>query len=208
MIGGGKGRKYVGTPLVSVWARSRTDFGFGGNGGKLSFFPLIKSFLGAVLVAKLEVGDWRQLATTCNSSDLIPAPCLHSLLSPPSLSLSSFVARSPILAMQEAFLYTGQERDDIPGDVTRIRVVDPSVTRIPPLQNLSKLEEVELCEGVEEIGESAFRDCASLRRITIPSTVERILKHAFSNCTQLEEVELCEGLLEIGFGAFRCCLSL
>ncbi|KAL7525319.1 hypothetical protein ACHAXR_002981, partial [Thalassiosira sp. AJA248-18] len=106
---------------------------------------------------------------------------------------------SAILAMQEAFLYTGQERSAIPNDVTRVRV-DPSVTRIPvgAFQNQKKLEEIELFEGLEEIGVCAFYDCVSLRRITIPSTVARIPDYAFSDCRKLEEVELSEGLLEIG----------
>ncbi|KAL7540551.1 hypothetical protein ACHAXR_010894 [Thalassiosira sp. AJA248-18] len=111
--------------------------------------------------------------------------------------------------MPEFFLYMGQERDDIPDDVTRVRV-DHSVTRIPfgAFSSLKKLVEVELCEGLEEIGNRAFYECVSLRRITIPSTVLRILNYAFSNCTQLEEVELCEGLLEIGEYAFYKCASL
>ncbi|KAL7523122.1 hypothetical protein ACHAXR_000034 [Thalassiosira sp. AJA248-18] len=85
-----------------------------------------------------------------------------------------------ILAVPEAFLYTGQERGAIPRDVTRIRV-DPSVTRIPEeaFKNLYRLVEVEICEGVEEIGRGAFWNCQSLRRITIPSTITRILDGAF-----------------------------
>ncbi|KAL7524290.1 hypothetical protein ACHAXR_000511, partial [Thalassiosira sp. AJA248-18] len=104
--------------------------------------------------------------------------------------------------MQEAFLYTGQERNAIPSDVTRVRV-DPSVTGIPPraFQDLRKLEEIELCVGVTDIGESAFRRCLSLRRITIPSTVAWIPDYAFYDCRKLEEVELSEGLLEIGANA-------
>ncbi|KAL7527122.1 hypothetical protein ACHAXR_001813, partial [Thalassiosira sp. AJA248-18] len=113
------------------------------------------------------------------------------------------------LAIQEVFLYTGQETADIPSHVTRIRV-DASVTRIPPgaFQFLSKVEEVELCEGLLEIGENAFRGCFSLRSIAIPSTVARIPDCAFYYCTQLEEVGLCEGLLEIEANAFGYCESL
>ncbi|KAL7527088.1 hypothetical protein ACHAXR_004208, partial [Thalassiosira sp. AJA248-18] len=113
---------------------------------------------------------------------------------------------STITTMQEAFLYTGQERAAIPDGVTRVRVA-PSVTRIPPglLSSRKKLEEVELCEGLEEIGEYAFSGCLALKRIRIPSTVTRILDYAFSDCRKLEEVELSEGLLEIGANAFILC---
>ncbi|KAL7536760.1 hypothetical protein ACHAXR_008462, partial [Thalassiosira sp. AJA248-18] len=111
--------------------------------------------------------------------------------------------------MQEAFLYTGQAAAVIPRNVTRIRV-DPSVTRIPPrtFEGLRTLEEVELCEELEEIGERAFRECVSLRRIKIPSTVARILNETFRFCVKLEEVKLCEGVEEIGRYAFSGCTSL
>ncbi|KAL7542975.1 hypothetical protein ACHAXR_012277 [Thalassiosira sp. AJA248-18] len=110
------------------------------------------------------------------------------------------------LAIQELFLYTGQERATIPKDVTRIRV-HSSVKIIPPHAFLeqTKLEVVELCEGLEEIGEHAFHGCVSLRSIIIPSTVAWIFNYAFHNCTMLEYVELGEGLLEIGAGAFSFC---
>ncbi|KAL7523391.1 hypothetical protein ACHAXR_000156, partial [Thalassiosira sp. AJA248-18] len=116
---------------------------------------------------------------------------------------------SAILDIQEVFLYTGQERSAISSDVTHIRV-DPSVKRIPPeaFERLKKLEEVELCEGVEDIGSRAFYRCVSLRWITIPSTVARIRRHTFLMCKQLEEVELREGLREIGPRAFSYCESL
>ncbi|KAL7523523.1 hypothetical protein ACHAXR_000222, partial [Thalassiosira sp. AJA248-18] len=93
--------------------------------------------------------------------------------------------------------------------VTRVRV-DASVTRIPPraFLGLKKLEEVELCEGMEEIGGQIFFNCRSLRRITLPSTLLRIPDYAFYLCQKLEEVELSEGLLEIGADAFGLCESL
>ncbi|KAL7524132.1 hypothetical protein ACHAXR_000449, partial [Thalassiosira sp. AJA248-18] len=103
----------------------------------------------------------------------------------------------------------GQERAAIPEGVTCVRV-DPSLTRIPPrtFQGLGKLEEVELCEGVEEIGDHAFWGCVSIRRITIPSTVARIHNYAFRDCTKLEEVQLPEGINEINLWAFQDCHSL
>ncbi|KAL7541836.1 hypothetical protein ACHAXR_011247 [Thalassiosira sp. AJA248-18] len=113
--------------------------------------------------------------------------------------------------MQEAFLYTGQERWTIPSGLTRVRV-DPSVTRIHPraFEDQEELVEVEFCEGVEIIGWRAFYQCVSLRSITLPSTVAvaGISDRAFSLCKKLEEVKLSEGLLEIGAYAFSECKSL
>ena len=68
--------------------------------------------------------------------------------------------------------------------------------------------EVELCEGLNVIGRRAFRDCKSLKRITISSSVRSIGSLAFAGCLKLDEVELNEGLEEIGYDAFRDCNSL
>ena len=74
--------------------------------------------------------------------------------------------------------------------------------------NNCALEEVELCEGLFEIGERAFSRCKSLKRINIPFTVAKIHDYAFQSCDALEEVELCDGLLEIGNRAFMHCNTL
>ena len=58
--------------------------------------------------------------------------------------------------------------------------------------------EVELCEGLLEIGMGAFRGCNALKTINIPSTVRVINDGALHDCQQLEEVKFCEGLQEIG----------
>jgi len=70
------------------------------------------------------------------------------------------------------------------------------------------LEDVELREGLPEIGEEAFTNCKELKRITIPSTVIQIGQRAFYGCDKLEEIELNEGLLEIGKSAFHGCTTL
>mmetsp|Transcript_27945 Transcript_27945/g.59601 ORF Transcript_27945/g.59601 Transcript_27945/m.59601 type:complete len:562 (-) Transcript_27945:143-1828(-) len=106
----------------------------------------------------------------------------------------------------EVFLYTGEGGARVPDDVVRVRV-DPSVTAIPEdaFRNREKLEEVELCEGLREIGERAFINCIRLKRIRIPSTVMVINSHAFCSCFQMAEVELCEGIQEIREFAFSNC---
>ena len=93
-------------------------------------------------------------------------------------------------------------------------------------------DELKHFTGVEELGVAAFRNCASLRRITIPSHVrvigdfafdgcyelnniiftegqlERIGAHAFSLCTSLQQVELPSTVTELGESAFYYCISL
>ena len=97
----------------------------------------------------------------------------------------------------------------VPDDVARVRV-HPSVTIIPQraFYACDKLEEIELCDGLLEIGERAFQYCRSLGSISIPSTVTMIRRSAFNVCEKLETIQLNEGLLEIGDYAFYSCKSL
>ena len=78
----------------------------------------------------------------------------------------------------EVFVYT--EGAVVPKDVVRVRV-HSSVTVIPDyvFQARKKLEEVELCDGLLEIGEETFDECKSLKKIDIPSTVTKIGEYAF-----------------------------
>lgn len=62
--------------------------------------------------------------------------------------------------------------------------------------------EVELPEGLEKIGGSAFCWCENLEKINIPSTVTEIGEYAFGNCDKLTSVTLPDGLKELGEEAF------
>jgi len=79
----------------------------------------------------------------------------------------------------EVFTYT--EGAMVPEDVVRVRV-HPSVTVIPEkvFKERTKLEEVELSEGLLKIGAQAFEYCNKLKRINIPSTVAIIEGWAFA----------------------------
>lgn len=74
--------------------------------------------------------------------------------------------------------------------------------------NCTKLEHVELSEGLEDIGTDAFLDCKLLNRINVPSTVKVIRERTFRGCVELVHVELEDGLEQIMDCAFECCMSL
>ena len=85
----------------------------------------------------------------------------------------------------DVFVYMGGNWGSVPRHTTRLRV-HPSVTVIPEhafTNAFKRLEQVELCEGVLEIGEGAFSGCKSLKQITLPSTLKRIRQHAFYETT-------------------------
>jgi hypothetical protein len=81
----------------------------------------------------------------------------------------------------DVFVYTGLGGEDVPQDVVRVRV-DPSVASIPAdaFYQRRKLTEVELCEGLVEIGNHAFAWC-SITKIIIPTSLRRINNEAFYN---------------------------
>ena len=61
---------------------------------------------------------------------------------------------------------------------------------------------------VTEIGNSAFKNCTSIRTINLPETLKRIGKYAFKNCTALTAMTLPNGLESIDFAAFQGCSSI
>ncbi len=75
-------------------------------------------------------------------------------------------------------------------------------------QDRAPLAEINIPDGVKEIGESVFSFCRSLNRICIPGSVEKIGEGAFAGYDRLETVCICEGVQEIGGCAFQECTAL
>lgn len=50
------------------------------------------------------------------------------------------------------------------------------------------LTEIDIPEGVEQIGENAFYGCKNLQRVYIPASVSRIYAFAFSRCANLHTI--------------------
>lgn len=67
---------------------------------------------------------------------------------------------------------------------------------------------VEIPEEVMEIGEKAFFDCRSVKKIWIPESVQVIGNGAFANCRNLEEIKLPISLTKIRSNTFCGCHSL
>jgi hypothetical protein len=106
----------------------------------------------------------------------------------------------------EVFVYTGAGGAEVPDDVIRVRV-DPSVTSIPPraFYERKKLAEVELCEGLVEIGKDSFSWCDhSITKINIPNSLKRINDYAFA-CSLRCSIRLHDGIESIEEYAFGAC---
>ena len=61
---------------------------------------------------------------------------------------------------------------------------------------------------ITEIGMTAFYECTSLTKVTIPDGVTSIGVEAFNRCTSLTDIVLPDSLTNIGDGAFANCTSL
>jgi hypothetical protein len=107
----------------------------------------------------------------------------------------------------EIFVYTGEVGALVPHNVVRVRV-DPSVTSIPEKAffQRKKLTEVELCEGLVEIGRGSFQCCGlSITKINIPNSLRRINDWAF-DCSLRTPICLHDGIETIGENAFARCI--
>ena len=61
---------------------------------------------------------------------------------------------------------------------------------------------------IVSIGDSAFRDCTTIKKIIIPNGVTILKQYAFKNCTSLSEIVLPESITTIEYQAFYNCSSL
>lgn len=93
----------------------------------------------------------------------------------------------------------GQTSYAVPNDVVRLQGGS---------FNFSFLTEIELPEGLKEIGDIAFQDCRELRFVTIPDSVESMEFGAFLHCRSLQSVSLGTGLQALPEGAFEGCEAL
>ena len=61
---------------------------------------------------------------------------------------------------------------------------------------------------VETIEDYAFKDCSSLKTITIPKDVSEMGSYVFWNCTSLESIKISANVSKIGSRMFRGCPNL
>ena len=75
-------------------------------------------------------------------------------------------------------------------------------------ESCRSLEEIELPEGITQIGEGAFQDCTGLSGIELPDSVTSLGKYAFNGCTGLTGIELPDGVETLESYIFAGCTNL
>ena len=73
---------------------------------------------------------------------------------------------------------------------------------------IKEFTELQHFTGLRSIGEAAFEDCHSLKRVVIPDNVTSIDKLAFNRCKALESITIGKNIKTIGDEVFYDCSSL
>lgn len=100
---------------------------------------------------------------------------------------------------------------DAPWYSEKIRAIQLSerITRIGGFAFLdAPIDEVNIPDGVKEIGSGAFENCCDLEAIFVPPSVTRIEEYAFSGCQKVSSIKGMQGVKEIGRKAFSFCRKL
>lgn len=66
----------------------------------------------------------------------------------------------------------------------------------------------QIADGIEKIASAAFRQCANLTKITLPSSVKTIGESAFAECSSLTTINIPANVESVGEYAFRNCTNL
>lgn len=72
----------------------------------------------------------------------------------------------------------------------------------------SHLEDIQFSALVQNIGNSAFKNCQNLKTLSLGENVEVLGSYSFENCINLETVYIPESLKLIGFKVFNHCYKL
>lgn len=73
---------------------------------------------------------------------------------------------------------------------------------------LENIEELKIAEGIEEIGENAFRCCFNLRSIELSNSIKVLGESVFQECEKLEKIVIPNNIVVIPGFAFSNCFEL
>jgi hypothetical protein len=72
----------------------------------------------------------------------------------------------------------------------------------------SQIKQIEIEDGITDIGAHSFEGCSELLKISLPNTITSVGSYAFYKCTDLNSVTLMNQVTSIGSCAFGKCTDL
>ena len=125
-----------------------------------------------------------------------------------NLTLQNVTASGTSLTIGEQYSFQSTELD-LTGAITDADGTAYTITALAQRAFIGyKLAAVTLPDGLQSIGEEAFRGCSALTSIDIPASVTSIGEYAFYGCTSLAAIEIPSSVTSIGAGAFDSCSRL
>ena len=76
------------------------------------------------------------------------------------------------------------------------------------IKNCTGITELNIYEGITQIGNYAFSDCSSLKTVNLPLSLNSIGSYAFNNCSAMTAINIPENIKSIGNHTFYNCSSL
>ena len=74
--------------------------------------------------------------------------------------------------------------------------------------NSEALTEVIISDGVKDLGNALFYGCQNLKKVVLPSKIEKIPAYSFWQCSSLSEITIPDGVYSIGYMSFAECKEL
>lgn len=72
----------------------------------------------------------------------------------------------------------------------------------------ASLESITIPDGVTKIGNAVFENCTSLSAVKLPKNLSELGQNVFDDCSSLKEISIPDGITKIGNSVFRNCSSL
>ncbi len=104
--------------------------------------------------------------------------------------------------------YIGDNAFDGCSEVKSVDVLSTINYRWAVFANCSKLETINISEGVTSINREMFSNCTALKSVTLPNSLTLIDWYAFRGCTALTSMVFPSSIEHIYCGAFMNCTAL
>ena len=134
------------------------------------------------------------------------------------LALVLLLGLLPGVRAESAVIASGTAGEDITWTLLENGVLELSGTgamedfrnygKAPWYSNRSKILEIRVGSGITTLGNNAFGGCDRATSVSLPASLKRIGKNAFTNCKALTVVTVPEGVTELGNNAFSSCTNL